>query len=100
MNQPREKTKTPVFNMEAVVNNPVTKASLQGFVEAIVGSKRDIKRIQQDIKDEQTQAKDSLGIPGKLLNKLVKESMVAGSLEADLKDATDASDMADILGIK
>lgn len=71
------------FSLDSIQNNPVTRKSLEGFIEELVLCKRKIKTEQESIKDIRTEAKDSLGIPSKILLKLVRENMEPGSLEAE-----------------
>ena len=88
------------FSLEGLINNPVTKKQLEGFVEEIVIHKEKIKNANADIKDIKSEAKDSLGIPGKILNGLVNERMNPGSIDARQHEIEEISDLANGLGFK
>lgn len=94
------KTKAVQFNLNTIINNPVSKRSLEGFIEEIVLHRIAMKTKRDDIKDILTEAKDSLGIPGKILNGLVSEKMNPGSIEQKQHDIEEISDFATGLGIK
>ena len=74
------------FSLSAIQANPVQMKQLEGFIEEIVLWKSKIKSAQEGIGDIRGQAKDTIGIPGKILMKLVRESMSAGSTEAEMSD--------------
>ena len=80
------KAKKVEFSLDQIRNNPVTRKQLEGFIEEISLCKGKIKTEQESISDIRKEAADSLGIPGKLLMKLVRESMQAGSIEAELQE--------------
>jgi len=88
------------FSLDGIINNPVTKRQLEGFVDEIVLHRIAIKTKREDIKDIMTEAKDSLGIPGKLLNGLVGEKMNPGTIDGKQHDLEEISDFAIGLGIK
>lgn len=77
------KTKKVEFSLETLQTNPVTRKQLEGFIEEIVLCKRKITQENDAIKDIRRESKDSLGIPGKILMRLVRENMEPGTLEAE-----------------
>lgn len=87
------------FSMDTIVNNPVTKKQLEGFISEIVMYKGRIKSANGGINDIRKEAKEKLGIPGKYLNKLVKENMNPGSLEAEESDIVEVKAMAEQLSV-
>ena len=88
------------FSLESLVNNPVTKKTLEGFIEELVLCRTKIKTEKETIKDIVGEAKDSLGIPGKILNGLVNEKMNPGSIDQRQHEIEEISDIAEGLGIK
>ena len=88
------------FSLDGIVNNPVTKKQLEGFIEEIELHRRAIKVKQNDIKDILTEAKDSLGIPGKFLNGLVNEKMNPGTIDQKQHDIEEMDSFAIGLGLK
>jgi hypothetical protein len=82
------------FSLDSIQNNSVTRQQLEGFVEELVGFKRVIITQQSSIKDARNEAKDSLGIPGKILMKLVRESMDPGTLEAEAHEIEEVQALA------
>ena len=82
----QKKSKKVEFSLETIQNNAVTRKQLEGFIEEVVISKQKMKHEQEAIKDIMNEAKESLGVPGKILNKLVKERMSPGSIDADIRD--------------
>lgn len=88
------------FSLETIINNPVTKRQLEGFIEEIVLCKGKIKQERESISDIVKEAKDSLGIPGKILNGLANEKMNPGSIDAKQHEIEEMSDIATGLGIK
>jgi uncharacterized protein (UPF0335 family) len=72
------------FSLETLINNPVTKRQLEGFIEEVVLCRGKIKMEKEAISDIVKEAKDALGIPGKILNGLVNEKMNPGSIDARL----------------
>lgn len=88
------------FSLETILNNPTTKQQLEGFVEELVICKDKIKREREAISDIVKEAKDSLGIPGRILNGLVNEKMNPGSIDARQHEIEEISGIAEGLGIK
>ena len=74
------------FSLSSIQANPVQMKQLEGFIEEIVLWKSKVKTAQEGIADIRGQAKDTIGIPGKILMKLVRESISAGSTEAEMSD--------------
>ena len=72
------------FSLDAITGNPVTKGQLEGFIEEIYLGKQKVATENEAIKDIRNEAKDSLGIPGKVLMRLVRERQQPGSLEAEV----------------
>lgn len=94
------KTSKVAFSLESVVNNPVLKKSLEGFVEEIVLCRMKMKTEKDSIKDIMDEAKTSIGIPGKILNGIVNEKMNPGSIDQKQHDIEEISEFAISLGIK
>lgn len=74
------------FSLAQIKGNPATRKQLEGFIEEIALCKGKMKTEAETIGDIRKEAQISLGIPGKILMKLVKESMSAGSTEAEMQD--------------
>lgn len=74
------------FSLSTIKNNPGTRRQLEGFISEIALSQNKIKSEREAIKDIRDEAKDVLGIPGKILNKLVREHMDAGRAEAEISE--------------
>jgi hypothetical protein len=96
----KDKSKAVQFSLESIINNPVTKRSLEGFLEEIVECRAEIKKQRTAIKDILSDAKSSIGIPGKILNGLANEKMNPGSIDQKQHDIEEISDFATGLGIK
>ena len=88
------------FSLSGILNNPVSKRSLEGFIEEIVISKTKMKQEKEALRDIVNEAKDSLGIPPKILNGLVAERMNPGSIEERQNDLEEICGFAEGLGIK
>jgi hypothetical protein len=88
------------FSLETLINNPVTKRQLEGFIEEVVLCRGKIKMEKEAISDIVKEAKDALGIPGKILNGLVNEKMNPGSIDAKQHEIEEINDIAEGLGIK
>ena len=74
------------FSLNTIQNNTVSRKQLEGFISEVVLCRGRIKSEQEAIKDIMGEAKDRLSIPGKILNKLVKENMNPGTIEAEVHD--------------
>jgi hypothetical protein len=76
------------FSLSAIQANPVQMKNLEGYIEEIVIWKGKIKAAQGGIGDIRNEAKDTIGIPGKILMKLVRERMPngEGSTEAEINE--------------
>lgn len=87
MNSPFTKPSKKVeFSLSALQANPVQMKALEGFIQEVALCRGKIKTEQSSIGDIRNEAKDSLGIPGKILMKLVREYMSEGSLESEMND--------------
>ena len=82
----KKASKKVEFSLSALQANPVQMKQLEGFIEEIALSKGKIKTEQDTIGDIRSEAKDNLGIPGKILMKLVREHISAGSIESEMSD--------------
>jgi uncharacterized protein (UPF0335 family) len=85
------------FSLDTIRKNPGTRKQLEGFIEEIELLRGEIKRAQVGVRDIMTEAKDALGIPGKILNKLVKEHMSPGTIEADIEDLESVQQLAEAI---
>lgn len=92
MKQP--KSKKVEFSLDSIQTNPVTRRQLEGFIEEVVLCKRKITVEQEAIKDIRNEGKDSLGIPSKILMKLVRENMQPGTLEAEAHEIEEVQALA------
>lgn len=91
-----KKTKVE-FSLSTIQSNTATRKQLEGFIEELVLCHGKIKTEKESIKDILTEAKDSLGIPSKILNKLVKENMAPGSIEADMHALEEAQAISEVI---
>lgn len=92
-----KKVKKVEFSLQTIQGNAVTRKQLESFIEDIVVSKQKMKSEQEAVKDLVNEAKESLGIPGKILNKLVKERMSPGSIDADIRDLEQVKDLSEVI---
>jgi uncharacterized protein (UPF0335 family) len=74
------------FSLATIKGNPATRKQLEGFIEEIALCKSKMKTEAESIGDIRKEAHDSLGIPGKILMKLVKEHMSAGATEVEMQE--------------
>ncbi len=88
------------FSLNTIISNPISKRQLEGFLEEIVICREDLKKQRNAIKDILVEARDSLGIPGKILNGLANEKMNPGSIDQKQHDLEEISDFAEGLGMK
>lgn len=87
MNNPfKKQSKKVEFSLSAIKANPGQMKNLEGYIEEIVLWKGKIKTAQGGIGDIRNEAKDTLGIPGKILMKLVRENMSEGSIESEMNE--------------
>jgi len=96
----KDKSNKVQFNLDSIINNPVSKRQLEGFLEEVVLCRGKIKNERTAIRDILIEAKDSLGIPGKILNGLANEKMNPGSIDQKQHDLDDIDTFATGLGIK
>ena len=99
MSEDAAKKQKPEFNLDTVVNNPVTKKQLLGFIEEIVLHEEHIKSEREAIKDIKGEAEQQLGIPSATLGDLVRERLDNGSIDAKIKKLEESRDLAIGLGI-
>lgn len=85
------------FSLSQIQGNPATRKQLEGFIAEIVLCKNKIKSESEAVGDIRKEAKDSLGIPPKILMKLVRESMSAGSIEAELQDLETVKAISEVI---
>lgn len=94
------KTTQTQFSLNTIINNPVTKRQLEGFLEELVLLHLKIKDAKNGIKDILNEAKDSIGIPGKILSGLAMEKMNPGTIDQKQHDIEEIGEFAISLGIK
>jgi hypothetical protein len=70
------------FDLSTVTNDPEKKKQLDGFVSEIALCRRKQRQEAEAVADIRREAKEALGIPPGLLNKLVIEQLDPGKLEA------------------
>ena len=87
------------FSLDGLLKNPVTQKQLSGFIEEVMLCKVKMKQEQEAIRDIRNEAKDSLGIPSKILGKLVKERMDPGSIETEVGELDEVQQLAHGLGM-
>ena len=90
-----KKAKKPEFSIATIVGNDVTKKQLRGFVEELVHAKNEQDAAKEAIKNIVEQANISLGIPGKVLNQMVKEYLDDGALEHQIEQLEEAKSLTD-----
>lgn len=88
------------FSLQQIQTNPVTRKQLEGFIEEVVLLQQKIKSDKEGIKDIVTEAKDQLGVPPRVLMKLVRENMQPGSIEAEVHELEEVQLLADTLANK
>jgi len=91
-----KKTKVE-FSLATIQGNTTTRKQLEGFIEELVLCHGKVKTEKESIKDILSEAKDSLGIPSKILNKLVKENMAPGSIAADMHSLEEAQAISEAI---
>lgn len=96
-NQPKQKKVKVEFSLDTIRTNPVTRQQLEGFIEEVVISLKKIEQEKEAVKDIRNEAKDSLGIPGRIFGKLVKENMQEGSIEAEIHELEQVQDIANAI---
>lgn len=87
------------FSLGEIKANTTTRRELEGYISEIVLCKYKIKQNQEAIKDILDQAKDSLGMPSKILNKLVKEDMVPGTIESEARELEEIMAIHDVVEV-
>jgi len=92
-----QKKVKPEFNLSDVMNDDVKKRQLRGFVIELADVNRRIKSEREAIKDIVDEAKESMGVPPKLLRKLVKEELLQGVLAAEQTEIQQTMEVAEAL---
>lgn len=87
------------FSLSTVLANTTTKRQIEGFIDEIIIWKSKQKEAAGGVKDIIGEAKDALGIPGKVLMKLVREKMDPGIMEHMMEEMEEALKLSDGLGI-
>ena len=93
----KEKKQRPEFNLNAVLGDPNLKTQVRGFVEEIGKLKEAQKSAGDAIKGIKTEAHDSIGIPGKILNNLVKEWLAEGTIDGEIHMLDEAKVLSDAI---
>lgn len=93
----KNQSKQPQFSLDVIQKDSMKKKQLDGFIEEVILSQDKIKREKEALRDIFTEAKDSLGIPRKVLNKLVKERTDPGTIEAEARDLEEIQQIAEVL---
>lgn len=86
----KEKTSTPHFDIDAIMADEKKKAKLDVFVDELVEHNKKIGKIKEDMKIVRDDAKESLGIPPRVLNKFVKAKLSPDKLLSEAKDVENA----------
>jgi uncharacterized protein (UPF0335 family) len=92
-----KRAKKVEFSLDSIANNPTIKNQISGFIEEISLHQSHINDAKAGIKDILGEAKDSLGIPGKVLMKLVREDRDPGSIEVEIKELDDIQAIAETI---
>jgi len=92
-----QKSKKVEFSLDQIQNNPATKSQLKGFIEEVVLVQRQMKTAKESLKDIVDQAKESLGMPPKVLMKLAKENMDPGVIEAEVHELEEIQAVAEAM---
>ena len=85
------------FSLAAIQANTTTRKQLEGFIDELVLSHGKIKNEKEALKDIMKEAKESLGIPSKILNKLVKENQQPGTIKADIHALEEAQMISEVI---
>lgn len=96
----QKKGKKKEFDLNEIRNDITTRKQLQGFIEEIVLHEREISNRKEDIGDIFTEAEEALGIPKKVLGKLVREELKPGSLEAEVQVLEGVQEIVDVISPK
>lgn len=95
-----EKNATPAFSLEAVFNDVTKRKALEGYIQELEIFHGQLKLKKEEISDIRRNAKETLGIPPKVLNKLVKDRMKPGTIESEAKEIEEIKDISDALQCK
>jgi hypothetical protein len=87
------------FSLETLLANTTSSKQLEGFIEELMLCKMKIKSEREAISDIIKECKDSLGVPGKILNGLVNEKMNPGSIDQQVHEIEEVQQIAEGLGI-
>ena len=74
------------FSIESITSNETAKKRLLGFIGEAILAKRKIKTEQETLKDIRNEAKDSIGIPPKVFNKLLRLQLEGASLDQEMEE--------------
>jgi uncharacterized protein (UPF0335 family) len=74
------------FSIESITSNETAKKRLLGFIEEAILANRKIKTEQETLKDIRNEAKDSIGIPPKVFNKLLRLQLEGASLDQEMEE--------------
>lgn len=87
------------FSLSTVLANTTTRRQIEGFIDEIIIHKYAQRTAAESVRDIVGEAKDALGIPGKILMKLVREKMDPGQMEQQMEELEEAIKLSDGLGI-
>ncbi len=87
----------PVFDMNEIMHDPDKKAQLAGFVDELVEALQKLDGIQHEIKGLRDAAKETLGIPPKRLNRLLKESLEVGYIAGEVRELEETQTLSDAI---
>lgn len=91
----KQKKQKVVFDLNELLNDADKKMQLAGFIDEYGIAIEQVKGKQLDIKNIRDEAKESLGLPPKVLLKLVKEHQERGFLDAEIKGLEDIKTLSD-----
>lgn len=96
----KKSKKAPVqFDINEIMNDPDKRRDLAGFVEEAVEAMQKMESNQLQLKSIRTASKDSLGIPPKVLNRLIKENLATGFLAGEVKELEDIQSLSDAIKV-
>ena len=86
------------FSLESITSNEVAKKRLLGFIEEAALCRRKIKTENEALKDIRNEARDSINIPPKVFNKLLRLQMEnENTIEKEMEDLEKIGCLNDML---
>lgn len=95
----KEKKQKVEFSLDNIQKDVTKKKELEGYISEIVGHKRVARAAQEHVKDIFAVANETLGIPRRMLAKLVQEQVRAGGIDAELAVLEEVSAINEIIDV-